>query len=57
MTGIVRSLAAHGTDVYVGTDALDVGGIPQADHVAKWNGSSWSALGSKGSDGWFPSSA
>ena len=56
VTGIVRSLAASGTNVFVGTDALDVGGIPQADHVAKWNGSSWSALGSKGADGWFPAS-
>ena len=58
VTGIVRSLATSGTNVYVGTDALDLGGSPQADHVAKWNGSSWSALSSKGStDGWFPSSS
>jgi len=40
----VRSLAAHGTDVYVGTDTVNVAGIAQADHVAKWNGSAWSAL-------------
>lgn len=56
---IVRSLAAHGTTVYVGTDALDVAGVAQADHVARWNGSSWSALGanSAGTNGWFPASA
>jgi hypothetical protein len=52
----VRSLAAHGTDVYVGTDATDVAGIATADHVAKWNGSTWGAVGSNtaGSNGWFP---
>ena len=55
----VRSITAHGTDVYVGTDATDVAGIAQADHVARWNGSAWSALGSNtaGSNGWFPASS
>jgi len=55
----VRSLTANGTDVYVGTDSVDVAGIPQADHVVKWNGSAWSALGSNaaGTDGWFPTSS
>ena len=55
--GIVRSLAAHGTDVYVGTDAVDIDQIPQADHVAKWDALtlSYSAMGSNsaGTDGWF----
>ena len=56
--GFVRSLTASGTDVYVGTGANDVAGIPQADHVARWNGLTWSALGSNsaGGDGWFPAS-
>jgi hypothetical protein len=56
--GLVRSLTASGTDVYVGTDAEDVAGIPQADHVARWNGSAWSAVGSDtaGGNGWFPTS-
>ena len=51
----VRGLTAVGTDVYIGTDAINVAGIAQADHVAKWNGSAWSALGagSSGGDGWF----
>src|SRR4051812_25636900 len=33
-----------------------IAGIPQADHVAKWNGSAWSAVGadSGGGNGWFP---
>ena len=57
--GYVRSLTAHGTDLYVGTDAKDVAGIAQADHVARWNGSAWSAVGSSanGKDGWFPATA
>ncbi len=56
---VVRSLAANGTDVYVGTDSVNVGGIAAADHVAKWNGSAWSAMGSNtlGTDGWFPASS
>src|SRR3954447_19177619 len=55
----VRSLAANGTDVYVGTDAVNVANIPQADHVARWNGSAWSAVGSNssGGDGWLPTSS
>ncbi len=56
---LVRSLAASGTNIYVGTDSVDIAGIPQADHVAKWSGSAWSALGSDtaGGGGWFPSNA
>jgi hypothetical protein len=55
----VRSMTSSGNDVYIGTDSVNVAGIPQADHVAKWNGSAWSALGanSAGTDGWLPSSA
>jgi hypothetical protein len=55
----VRSLTAVGTNVYVGTDASDVAGIARADHVVRWSGSAWSAVGSNtaGSDGWFPASA
>ncbi len=56
--GFVRSLTAVGTDVYVGTDVKDVAGIAQADNVAHWNGSAWSAVGSDatGTNGWFPAS-
>ncbi|MFL6110359.1 MAG: hypothetical protein ACJ786_03265, partial [Catenulispora sp.] len=55
----VRSLASDGSDVYVGTDSLDVAGIPRADHVARWDGSAWSAVGANaaGTDGWLPASA
>jgi trimeric autotransporter adhesin len=52
----VRGLTANGTDVYVGTEGSNVAGIAQADHVVKWDGSQWSAMGSNtgGADGWFP---
>jgi hypothetical protein len=55
----VRSLTATGTNVYVGTDSVNVGGITNADHVARWDGSSWTAVGSNtaGTDGWFPASS
>jgi hypothetical protein len=55
----VRSIAARGSDVFVGTDSVNIAGIPQADHIARWNGSAWSALGSNasGADGWFPATA
>ncbi|MBK9208848.1 MAG: S-layer homology domain-containing protein [Anaerolineales bacterium] len=48
----VYSIAVDGANVYVGGYLYNVsnGGIPipTADYVAKWNGSSWSALGSNG---------
>jgi hypothetical protein len=40
----VRALASDGTNVYVGTDALDIAGIAGANHVAKWNGAAWSGM-------------
>jgi hypothetical protein len=56
VTDFVRALTVVGTDVYIGTDANDVAGIPQADHVARWDGSAWWAVGagSGGGNGWFP---
>ena len=59
LTGIVRSLASNGTDVFIGSDATDLAGIAQADHVARWNGTAWSALGAGpgGTNGYFPAVA
>ena len=56
---IVRALASDGTNVYVGTDSLNIGGIARADHVARWDGSAWSAMGSDqaGTDGYFSTAA
>jgi hypothetical protein len=55
----VRALAATGTTLFVGTDSVDVAGIPQADHVVRWNGVAWSAVGKNaaGNDGWLPASS
>jgi hypothetical protein len=52
----VRALTTAGTDVFAGTDAADIAGIAQADHVARWDGSAWTALGadSGGGNGWLP---
>jgi hypothetical protein len=56
LDAFVRGLTANGTDVFVGTEGSNVAGIAQADHVAKWDGSEWSAMGSNtsGANGWFP---
>jgi hypothetical protein len=59
VSSFVRGLTTVGTDAYIGTDANDVGGIAQADHVARWTGSEWEAVGagSGGANGWFPTTA
>ncbi len=56
MTTWVRSLTVAGTDAYIGGDFTDVAGIPQADNIARWNGSTWSAVGANagGKNGIFP---
>jgi plastocyanin len=55
---ITRSIASDGTNVYIGSDSVDIAGLAKADHVAKWNGSTWSALGGNAAntDGWLPAS-
>ena len=57
--GIVRSLHAIGTDVYVASDGVNIGGNAKADHLVKWNGTSYSSVGSDstGVNGYFPTSA
>jgi hypothetical protein len=42
----VRAIVVNGSDVYVGGDFTDLANIPAADYIAKWDGASWSALGS-----------
>lgn len=51
ITGPVRAMAVSGGDVYVGGLFSSAGGMGSADNIAKWNGTSWSALpnGSGGS--------
>ncbi len=52
----VRAITASGSNVYVGTDAVNVGNVADADHIARWDGSAWSAVGANaaGTDGWLP---
>ncbi|MEI7744982.1 MAG: hypothetical protein WCK58_14685, partial [Chloroflexota bacterium] len=50
----VNALAVDGTDLYVGGDFSNAGGIATADSIAKWSGGVWSPLGSDGTgDGAF----
>lgn len=44
----VFALAVSGSDLYVGGEFRNVAGIPEADYIARWDGKSWSALGSNG---------
>jgi len=44
VSGSIHALAVSGTDVYVGGSFSQAGGIA-ANRVAKWNGTSWSSLG------------
>ena len=43
--GTVHAVALSGSNVYVGGEFTDAGFV-SADHIACWDGSSWSALGS-----------
>ena len=50
----VHALAVSGNDLYIGGSFENVAGIPEADGIARWNGSAWSALGSNGAEnGYF----
>lgn len=50
--GVVTALAVSGSDLYAG-GAFITAGETAANRVAKWNGSTWSALGSGLSGGTF----
>ena len=41
----VSAIAVSGTDLYVGGFFTDAGGNPNADRIARWDGSQWQALG------------
>lgn len=45
VNGDVNTIVPWGNDVYVGGDFTDAGGVPNADYIAKWNGTNWEALG------------
>jgi hypothetical protein len=48
LNGTVHAVVVNGADVYLGGDFTNAYGIPEADYIVKWNGSSWSALGHNG---------
>ena len=51
LDGDVYAIAASGSDVYVGGEFLHAGSDGTAHHLAKWDGSTWSAVGSNGGEG------
>ncbi len=51
LNNVVRAIAVTGSDLYVGGVFNDAAGIPEADNLATWNGSAWSAMGSNGTGG------
>src|SRR3954454_4145730 len=46
---VASALAVSSGAVYVGGEFTDAGGLPDADRIAVWNGSSWSAVSSSAS--------
>lgn len=52
----LTALAVMGGYLYAAGSFKDAAGIPEADYLAKWDGSSWSAVGSNpsGDDGAIP---
>lgn len=44
LNGPVYELMVHDTDLYVGGDFTDAGGHPDADYLARWDGSAWHAV-------------
>ena len=46
LDAVASALTAVPGALYVGGEFTDAGGIPEADRIATWNGSSWSAVGS-----------
>ena len=50
-SGSVRAMAISGTNLYVGGLITNVGGIAEADFIARWDGSAWHALGGSGGTG------
>src|SRR3954453_18869436 len=41
----VETFFSDGTVLYVGGDFTNTGGLAAGDHIAKWNGTTWTALG------------
>jgi hypothetical protein len=53
--GVSALAVDSSSNLYVGTEDLNVAGIPEADCIARWDGAVWSAVGSNGhGDGYLP---
>ena len=46
LNGYVLAIAVEGPNVYVGGIFTDAGGNPNADYIARWDGTAWHPLGS-----------
>ena len=44
INNFVNTIAISGTEVYVGGNFTDAGGVSGADYIARWNGTTWSGL-------------
>lgn len=43
--GVVRTIEEHEGEIYIGGTFQNAGGNPNADYLAKWDGSNWSDIG------------
>ncbi len=51
--GVVNDVVVDGGDVYIAGDFENLAGLPTADYVARWDGSTWHPLGSDGAGDGF----
>jgi hypothetical protein len=42
---VVRAIVLSGSDVYVGGNFTNAGGVRGANHIARWDGTNWNAVG------------
>ncbi|MBO9327013.1 MAG: hypothetical protein J7463_17125, partial [Roseiflexus sp.] len=48
INGPVSAIAVSGSDVYIGGNFTNVGGVDGADYLARWDGRRWHAVGTPG---------
>lgn len=45
LNSYVTAIAVDGSNVYVGGNFTDAGGVPSADYIVRWDGTRWNSLG------------